>query len=46
VPSGGIRLTCPLGKVQQAKVNGQPATLDADGRVQIDSLPAKVELTL
>jgi hypothetical protein len=46
VPSGGIRLTCPLGKVQQAKVNGQPATLDAEGRVQIDSLPARVELTL
>jgi hypothetical protein len=46
VPSGGIRLTCPLGKLQQATVNGEPATLDAEGRVQIHSLPARAELEL
>jgi hypothetical protein len=46
VPSGGIRLTCPLGKLRQAKVNGEEAAFDAAGRVQIHSLPAQVELKL
>ncbi|MCA9260946.1 MAG: hypothetical protein KDA61_17145, partial [Planctomycetales bacterium] len=46
VPSGGIRLTCPLGPVRRALVNGEPAPLDAEGRVEIGSLPAKVEIDL
>jgi len=44
LPSGGIRLTSPLGQVTSAKVNGQTAKIDSDGRVVVEELPAEVEL--
>jgi hypothetical protein len=43
VPRGGIRLTPTVAMAAPAKVNGKPAVIDADGRVVIRELPAKIE---
>ncbi len=44
MPSGGIRLTGPLGPAVSATVNGKATEVDADGRVVVRELPATVEL--
>jgi hypothetical protein len=44
IPDGGLRLTSPLGPVDRAGLNGQPAEIDRDGRVVVRSLPAIIEL--
>jgi len=44
VPSGGIRLTSPLGPATLATVNGKAAEIDGAGCVVVKELPAKVEL--
>ncbi len=46
LPSGGVRLTCPLGPLARATVNGRAAEIDSDGRVVVRGLPAEVELHL
>jgi hypothetical protein len=43
MPQGGIRLTPLLGTPTDATVNDKPAEIDADGRIIIRELPAKIE---
>jgi hypothetical protein len=45
IPSGGIRLT-PHGPAASATVNGEAAEIDADGRVVVRELPAKIEIPI
>jgi F5/8 type C domain/Bacterial alpha-L-rhamnosidase 6 hairpin glycosidase domain len=45
VPTGGIRLTLPL-SASQATANGKPADLDADGRIVVRELPARIEVAV
>jgi hypothetical protein len=44
IPSGGLRLAVPHGKVGNAKLNGYAAPIDSEGRVVVRELPAKLEI--
>ena len=44
VPAGKLRLSVPGRRVERATLGGAPAEVDADGRVIVDRLPARVEI--
>ena len=46
IPSGGLRLTVPMGKPEYATINYKPAEFDSEGRVKVKQLPAKITLNL
>jgi hypothetical protein len=45
-PPKGIELCSPLARqIQSARIDGRDATVDAQNRIKLESLPATVELS-